>query len=370
MDLFDAPSSLPLQIEPGASAPLTKEQKAFNNLIRKIEARRARLAEWQTTQPQISQTYTRDLLPLQERCTDLQCELARTYDAAHDRKGTTKGERNKLAALIVELIEVALEFRADEDLKQLFAKYTQSDFDAQEAERLNDMKAMLEDVLGMDLGDDVDMSSPEDILKQVETQFQAEQDAQRAAASTLRKSPREEMREAKQEEERKQLSQSIREVFRKLASALHPDREPDPAERARKTALMQRANTAYENGNLLQLLELQLELEHIDQTHLSSLSPERLKHYIRILKEQLADLDAEISDIEHGIIMSFGLPPFATVRPKDLHILLTQDIRTCRKQVDELQQKIALAADAKELKAWLKTLRLSHRRAPDFDLPF
>lgn len=374
MDLFDAPSSLPIQIEPVVSAPLTKDQKAFNNLIRKIEARRALLAEWQAMQPEISQTWARDLLPLQEQCTDLQGELARAYDAAHDRKGTTKGERNKLATLVVELSEAVLEFRADEELKQLFAKYTHSDFDELEAAQLDGMKAMLEDMLGMGLGDDVDMGSPDDILEKVEAQFRAqqesEQESQRASASTRRKSRREEVREAKQEEEQKQLSQSIREVFRKLASALHPDREPDPAERERKTALMQRANTAYEKGNLLQLLELQLELEHIDQKHLSSLSPERLKHYIRILKGQLDDLDAEIRDIEHDIIMDFDLPPFAAIRPKDIHLMLAQDIRNCRKQIEELQQELAVAADAKELKAWLKTLRLSRRRDPDFDLPF
>lgn len=370
MDLFDDASSLPIQIEPGVSAPLTKEQKAFNSLIKKIEARRTVLAEWQATQPAIAQMYARDLLPLQEQCTDLQGQLAGAYDAAHDRKGVTQGERNKLAALIVELTEAVLEFKSDDDLKRLFSKYTQSDFDEQEAGRLDDMKAMLEDVLGMNLGDDVDMSSPQDILKQVEAQFHAQQGAQQAAASTRKKSRHEEARAAKQEAEQKQMSLSIREVFRKLASALHPDREPDPAERTRKTALMQRANTAYENGNLLQLLELQLELEHIDQAHLASIAPERLKHYIKILKGQLADLDTEIESIEHGIIIDFGLPPFAAIRPKDLQVMLAQDIRTCNDQIVALQQQIAVAADAKELKAWLKTLRMRRRAYPDFDTPF
>lgn len=370
MDLFDDARNLPIQIEARASAPLSKEQKSFNSLIRKIEARRAELAEWQATRPLVAQTYTRDLLPLQEQCTELQGRLAMAYDAACERKGVTKGERKKLAALIVELTEAVLEFRADDALKQLFAKYTQADFDEQEAERQGDMKAMLEEVLGMELGDDVDMTSREDILKQLEAQFHAQREAQQAAASTRRKSRREEEREAKLEAEQKQLSQSIREVFRKLASALHPDREPDPAERTRKTALMQRANTAYENGNLLQLLELQLELEHIDQAHLASIAPERLKHYIKILKGQLADLDTEIESIEHGIIIDFGLPPFAAIRPKDLQVLLAQDIRTCNDQIVALQQQIEVATDPKELKAWLKTLRMHRRAYPDFDTPF
>jgi len=59
-------------------------------------------------------------------------------------------------------------------------------------------------------------------------------------------------------------TRAVREVFRKLASELHPDRETDPAEHARKTELMQRVNQTYKAGDLLALLELQLSIEQID----------------------------------------------------------------------------------------------------------
>ena len=80
----------------------------------------------------------------------------------------------------------------------------------------------------------------------------------------------------------------MREVYRKLASALNPDRESDPIERERKTALMQRVNQDYARNNLLELMELQLELEHIDQDALKNISQDRLKHYNAIMKEQIA----------------------------------------------------------------------------------
>ncbi len=47
-------------------------------------------------------------------------------------------------------------------------------------------------------------------------------------------------------------------------AVLHPDREPDEAERVRKTELMQRVNEAYSKKDLLQLVALQLEIEQID----------------------------------------------------------------------------------------------------------
>lgn len=43
----------------------------------------------------------------------------------------------------------------------------------------------------------------------------------------------------------------LRNVFRQLASAVHPDRESDPDERDRKTALMSEANAAYANLDAL-----------------------------------------------------------------------------------------------------------------------
>ena len=370
MPLFGHKSVPSAHIVPSGTTLLNKDQKAFNNLIKKIEARRVRLGEWEATLPVFRQKYASDLLPLQEQALDLQWQLARALDAAHGKKGLTQAEKRKLAVLIVDLAEAVLEHKDHGELKALFNKHSQSDFDGQETERLDDMKAVLESVLGMELGDDVDMTSPEDVLKRVESQFQAQQEAYAENEVTRKKSRREEARAARQEAEEKQLSQSIREVFRKLASALHPDREPDPVEKARKTALMQRANDAYEKGNLLQLLELQLELEHIDQAHLAAIRPERLKHYIKILKGQLGDLDMEIRCVEDHLMAEFGLPPFKPIHPRDLLPMLQQDMATCQGQIAELHQQLQAAADPKQLKTWLKTLSLRRRTYPDFDMPF
>jgi hypothetical protein len=59
-------------------------------------------------------------------------------------------------------------------------------------------------------------------------------------------------------------------------------------------ALMQRANQAYARNDLLTFLELQLEMEHIHQGAINDISEGRLKHYNKVLKEQLAEPDGEI----------------------------------------------------------------------------
>ena len=78
---------------------------------------------------------------------------------------------------------------------------------------------------------------------------------------------------------------------------------------------MQRVNQAYDKNNLLQLLELQLELEHIDQSAIDNISEDRLKHYNKILKDQLAELEQEIVHVEGGFRAQFGISPFVEVSP-------------------------------------------------------
>ena len=221
---------------------LSKGQKIFNTRIKQIEKLRARRAAWEAAIPPYQQKYASELLPLIEALMDLQVKLVHWLDRARDEKGLTKTERRK--SVINKLAVELLAERDDAALKAVYNKYSRSDYDSEEAASLEDAKSMLETMLGVELGDDLDMSSPEDVLRRAQAQFEADQQAREARQAKRKKSPKQLAREARQQAEEAQISQSIREVYRQLASALHPDREPDPQERDRKTALMQRANQA------------------------------------------------------------------------------------------------------------------------------
>lgn len=352
------------------TTPLGKEQKTFNSLIRKIDARRAELAEWAEAVGHFRQRYLSDLLPLRDEETDLYAQLVRSLDQAHGQKGVTKGEKRKLSSMIAQLAQLVLERIEDDEIKALYNTHSHSDFDAEVAAQQDSMKSMLEDMLDMDLGDDVDLSSPEAVIERMQSQFRAEQEAIDAQAKPRKKTARQLARDARLEAEEKQLSQSIREVYRKLASALHPDREPDPAERLRKTTLMQQANEAYQSGNLLQLLELQLQLEQIDHAHLANLDGNRLKHYIKILRDQLKELETEIDHIEYSFVAEFGLSSLTRLNPKDLMSILQDDIDHCANIIRQAELDLENAADPKRLKAWLKMIKVRRQSVSGFDIPF
>jgi hypothetical protein len=169
-----------------------------------------------------------------------------------------------------------------------------------------------------------------------------------------------------QQAEEQQASQSIREVYRKLASALHPDRETDTRERERKTALMQRVNQAYEKRNLLELLKLQLELEHIDQDAVNNISEDRLKHYNKILKEQLAELEQEIFHVEGGFTAQFGINLFERISPATIMRDLVTEIAGVQHTIRDLKKDVIEFKDIKKVKAWLKKVQREAAKMDDF----
>ena len=352
---------------------LSKEQKTFNTLIKKIDSKRTLLAAWQEIMPPYQKKYVSELFPLIETAQDLQVDFVHCLDRASNQKGLTLTERRMISDLICELAGGLAAARDDADLKNIYNQHSGSDFDAEEAAAVQGMKSMLEDVIGVDLGDDFDPQSPEELftraqahMHEQQTQHEADWQAQEERQATRKKTAKQIAKEAQQVVEEQQVSQSIRDLYRKLASALHPDREPDPAERDRKTVLMQRVNQAYDQKNLLLLLELQLELEHIDQAAINNITGSRLKHYIKILKEQLSELEHEIFYTEDMFKAQFGIEPFARLSPSTLMRSLATDIVEAQQAIRELKEDLRLFQDIKKVKAWLKEMR-RRPKMDDFD---
>ncbi|HXK17794.1 MAG TPA: J domain-containing protein, partial [Polyangiaceae bacterium] len=54
-----------------------------------------------------------------------------------------------------------------------------------------------------------------------------------------------------------QQQRSLRDIFRNLARAVHPDRAGHDGERARRTEVMKEVTRAYEEGDLARLIEIE-----------------------------------------------------------------------------------------------------------------
>lgn len=353
--------------EPTAAAAVSRARKQFNNLMKKLEAERLRLAAWDTCLPQLRTLFTQELAPLVRAFDAHRKQLVILFDQAYTRKGIGKREREKLEDLISSIALELFEAGPDEELERIYDKYNENPFADDPAAEEQAIRRAMGDAFGVELGEEVDTSSPEAMFAALSEQLaerarQAEAEQQRRIGRA--KPRRQSARELREQAEAQKVQQSLREIYRKLASDLHPDREPDEAERTRKTALMQRVNVAYEKKDLLALLELQVEVAHIDQGGLDRLSDERIKQYNKVLTDQLRELECETADLEERLMFELGLRDYAYRRmtPEQTLRALRQNIAQMKVQVDAVASEQRELQDAGRLKAWLKQYQIP---APD-----
>ncbi len=365
--------SQPVCIAPDGAAALSPTQQAFNAVIKQIETQREKLGAWAIAAQNFRQKYQRELMPIIRQQQDIKVQIIYRLDAAFDQKGFSKTDRNHIVDLILSLAAHSEQARADEQLIQLVDKYqahaekARARFEPDDAEQEH-MKALLAQMAGVDLPCDLDMSNPDAVMRIIEeqlaaidaaaeAQMQARQAAQAARQAKTKKSAKQIEKENRLQAEAQQMSQSIREVYRKLASALHPDREPNPIERLRKTDLMQRANQAYENNNLFKLLELQSEIAILDPSALGQLSEDRLQRFILTLKAELKTLTAEVKQAAFDFHTEYGIDSAAHLTPSTAVRFLAQEIQAARRQSSRLERELAHLHDVAGVKSWLRVMR-------------
>lgn len=100
------------------------------------------------------------------------------------------------------------------------------------------------------------------------------------------------------------VNQSLKTVYLKIASIIHPDREPDEAKKVEKTELLQRANAAYEQEDLFFLLKMQLEVEQSKTGANKGLSTEQVKFYQQALEAQSQALKNQIQALIDSLVWS------------------------------------------------------------------
>ena len=358
---------------------LSKGQKTFNDLVERIGQGRARLSAWEEAISRFQEKYASQVLPAHATLADLHQRLVHCLDDVSDEKGLSKSDRQLASDIIVDLASQLLCEREDDDLKAIYNRHSEFDFDQEEAAAADGLKSMLEHVLGVELDETAGAQSPEDLLNlahaeilERQNQFSAEKLARAEQRGRRKKSARQLALEAQQTADAQHASQSIREVYRKLASFLHPDRETDPQERTRKTALMQRVNDAYAKNNLLQLLELQLQLEHIDQAAIDNIGEDRLKHYNKVLQEQLVEINREIQRVEFEFKDRFNLPPFLAISPKMIARDLADELEGVQRAIRHVKEDLCAFGELKKVKALLARMRRERKldAAGGSGLPF
>jgi len=329
--------------------PITRLQRKFNNLVEKLNTQRQDLSRWQAYRLVYQEQLGREYQPLTTRLREKRFALAQLFDRTLERETFAKRDREKVRDILLRSLTELLTEAPEPHVIALYDKYSERSYDEGRRAEMEVLRSMAGDEFGVDVDAYQGAESPEDLADWLKEQIR-ENRANDEGEAPKQKSAKAAAKEALKEESAEGGTRAVREIFRKLASELHPDRESDPVEQIRKTELMQRVNQAYKAGDLLSLLELQLSVEQIDATTIAGLAEDRLKHYLYVLEEQSKQLRDELDGFVAPFAKVVGDATFRKVTPDAVQRVLEADIRAIRELVRTVDSELIRFRDVRLLK--------------------
>lgn len=334
---------------PGLSAG----QQRFNRLLARNETLARRMAALQTMADVYRRAHARQVYPLERKRDDLMREMVHLLDERLHRSGLSRTQQRQARDILCSLAAPFAQ-DGDETMRVLHDAHGERSFDECQRAQAQATQEFLEDVLGQDFDDAVDFSDPEAVLRasmeQMQRAAQAAQEAREATQSRRAKRAR----PSKAQAQAQDADTALRAIFRQLASALHPDRETDPVERARKTALMSEANAAYGRRDLLALLQLQLRAELVDGPAVTRLAEEKLAALTVLLKERADRLQCELADAERQLRIEFALGSYGTITELVLRRHIAAQQSAVQYEIEQMQRDLRTVRDDAALKRWLR----------------
>lgn len=335
------------------NSQLTPGQQRFNRLLERIEKFKKQLLELQTIGDAHRPLYHQTMAPLRERKRLLTREMVLWLDERLQRKGLTPTQKRIATTILCNLCE-QLAAHGDEEMQILHDKHSPESLAQKEQAAISGMREMMEDILGEPLADDEPLDNLHDVFQagMAKMHKAAAEEEARQQAHTRKRKPTAAQLKAKAEQE--EAETTLRKVFRQLASALHPDRENDPDEYARKTDLMSEANAAYDRRDLVALLQIQLRTELTDTASIARMAEEKIASLTLLLKEQAQELESELHHRRHAARNEFGLDPYDNLSAANLKRSLRVEEASLKEDIDAMQEDLQLIQDDKFLKRWLK----------------
>lgn len=340
---------------------LNAVQKKFNQLSAQVAKKKQLLAQWHESIEAGRMLFLEQLLPLRKEYLEGKKSITQLFEWHLNNSRFGRVQRAKLVALTTDLAASLYAETEDEQWKQLHDRYSESNYDdicaALDAESEAMARALFSRRFGVDIPEDMAFAGPEDMAAYVERQLNGDGDNEDEGGGDAEFEPEERPKPASRQEQHERAAQaSLQSVYRQLITLIHPDRARNDSERAEKTELMKRVTVAYEQGDLLQLLELQLKLQPATQSAINEFGKERVAQLNAVLKAQLRDLDGEIDQLAFASCEQFDLQPSRRPRPSQIQRALHDQITQCERALRSIKTDLKMYQDVKVLKALLSQI--------------
>ena len=340
-------------------AQLSPTQKRFNELMARIEVLTHHIQRLQAWSDRHRHAHVQALFSSAQQTRALRKSLLLfLHEQLHSADLTAQQQRmarNKLHSLLEQLSPLA-----DPQIQALAELYADDEVDQEEAEELAEaaerVRAKIEAALGQPIDNPSQYRTPEAMAAAGMRQWQRQQEAddgRKAAKRAARKAKNKPLAD-KTELQQTDAKTTLRTIYRQLASALHPDREPDAQERARKTALMSEVNAAYDKADLTSLMRLQMQVIQVDTQATARMADDKLAAMCLLLKEQVSALEDDLDQMQFRLSRELCVP----VRADADEAAMTQALQRLqadqRHEVESLEADLRRIGHAAELKRWLK----------------
>jgi hypothetical protein len=340
---------------------LSPAQRRFNKLMSRLDHLNREMQSFEHMMQQHRMPFLQLMKTIHESMDQYRREMVLFLHDRRQGKALTATEK-KIAADVIKFFFEWIEESDDEALESIFNIYhsakERAQQDAAEALIKKEFLDLMESMAGQPVEGLDKAQSPEEMMAIFSAHLDAknsmEAEGKSAQVSSKKPSKKRSARQLQEQQAQEDAHTTMRMIFRQLASALHPDREPDPAERERKTALMSQANAAYERRDLSALLRLQMQMAQIDEQSLAKLTDDKLNAMSTLLKEQVATLEQSKIQAEYQATHEFGFDVFPGLSEPALLQKIRHESQLYQDDLAMLQSEIVRTKDPAYLKQWLK----------------
>lgn len=356
-----------IQIKTQNSAVLSKLQKQFNANIQKIDLLKSKITFVKTEIKQIQVKISAEILPLEQKLIEIQVKEIIYLDALFQQNIFKKRDNETLSEMILERAGEYITRKESDELSYIFTRHNNGVSFEEANEEANKMasetlKDSFSSMFGMKFDEDMDLSDPEKFQEYLKQQVAADEAEYEARRANKKKTVKQIEKEEKKRQEEKNLNKTSRQIYMELVKAFHPDREKDDLEKERKTLLMHRITEAYEKDDLFDLLRLRLELLGTDFEHSND---ESLKYYVKLLKQQVAELEEELSETTSFGQSSFFGPSlydrFGSDDYQSLETKFKKEISNLKKIIKNEEKQAPFYKDSDQVKYLINEYRQEQR---------
>lgn len=344
--------SLPKQKNPTRNTP----QKTFDRLKKKITQLQKLHAELKKYLNEVLNLYRDILLPEKNAMSPVIQDLIKHLYPYFKGKGQlSQKKHNVLKDFVLDIFHELFTFipyrEVDPEYRKIYEELNGASFEENMKAELGQIKSDFQEMfqefgVHVDLDDIHHLDDEMDIMRKI-AESMAKAKAEHEEKEQIRKKSKRELAKEQKEKDLELLQEKgIKNIYKQLAKALHPDLELCPEKKREREELMKKVTEAYENEDLCTLLQLEMTWLSKSEDSKTPQTDEQLKIFNSLLKDQ-------IEEIKFAIEMEMNNPRYFFIS-QYLEENLYQAPYMIKKESEHLSSNRKLAEE------WIRGLRGNH----------